>query len=420
MNNVRTFKLLRRTSINFLLMSAALLVLTAIALFIYTRTLLDNEIEEELYSQITFVEQNIKNGNVPISIKPIFEIKEVSIARPTVLKDTTMFDPRQKEVELYRELSKSITSKNGIFQIKVRTLVIESEDIFAGIIVSFLSILIVAFLILFFINKSSNEKLWKPFFNSLDKLQDFSFDTKEPITFESSRVEEFNNLNSSLNTLVLKIRSDYNNLKQFTEDVSHEAQTPLAIMQAKIENSINQNNISDVQYAELTSIQKDIKRLSQLNSRLILLAKIDNDQFTKAERVDLTTLINERKEDFEDISDHHFLVEVSSNATVMIDPYLAEILLNNLLSNAIKYSLPKSTIHIKASTMMLQVSNTGSEALKNPTQIFNRFYRESSNKKATGLGLSIVRRICEYYGYTSSYSFRESEQQHLFRIDFKK
>ena len=420
MKKVRTYRLLRKASINFLLMSAALLVLTAVALFIYTRTLLDEELEEELYSQISYIEQNIKDGNEPVSIKPIFEIKEVSQTRPTVLRDTLIFDPRQNEIEQFRELSKTTQSQKGLFEVKVRILVIESEDIILGIIFSFLSVLIIAFLIVYFINKSRNEKLWKPFFYSLDKLQDFSFDTKEPITFEPSNIEEFNNLNSSLNTLVLKIRSDYNNLKQFTEDVSHEAQTPLAIMQAKIENIINQNNISDTQYEEFTSIQKDIKRLSQLNNRLILLAKIDNDQFAKAEEIDLSRLINDRKDDFEDISNHHFEIEVSPNATVMIDPYLAEILVNNLLSNAIKYSDPKSTILIKASTMMLQVSNPGSTALKNPDKIFDRFYRESSTKKATGLGLSIVYKICEYYDFTSSYRFRESEQQHIFRIDFVK
>lgn len=415
----KTSRLLRKASINFLLMSAALLILTAAALFIYTRTLLDNEIEEELYSQVAFIEQNIREGNQPKSIEPILSIKRISAERLTTVRDTLMYDPRQDEVELFKELSKSTNTANGVYEIKVRSLIIESEDIFVGIIVSFLSILAIAFLIVFFINRSRNERMWKPFFTSLDTLKTFSFDTKEPIVFESSNIQEFNELNTGLNELVTKIRGDYNNLKQFTEDVSHEAQTPLAIMQAKIENIINQNGISDTQYEELNSIQKDIKRLTQLNKRLILLAKIDNDQFANAQLVDLEPLIIERIADFEDLSENTFSVEVNPNSKIKVDTYLAEILVNNLLSNAIKYSVPKSTIHIKASSLMIEVSNTGNATLENPKKVFERFYKEGASKKATGLGLSIVNKICTYYNFKPSYRFRESEQLHQFRIDFK-
>ena len=416
----KTSRLLRKASINFLLMSAALLILTAAALFIYTRTLLDNEIEEELYSQVAFIEQNIREGNQPKSIEPILSIKRISAERLTTVRDTLMYDPRQDEVELFKELSKSTNTANGVYEIKVRSLIIESEDIFVGIIVSFLSILAIAFLIVFFINRSRNERMWKPFFTSLDTLKTFSFDTKEPIVFESSNIQEFNELNTGLNELVTKIRGDYNNLKQFTEDVSHEAQTPLAIMQAKIENIINQNGISDTQYEELNSIQKDIKRLTQLNKRLILLAKIDNDQFANAQLVDLEPLIKERIADFEDLSENTFSVEVNPNSKIKVDTYLAEILVNNLLSNAIKYSVPKSTIHIKASSLMIEVSNTGNATLENPKKVFERFYKEGASKKATGLGLSIVNKICTYYNFRPSYRFRESEDLHQFRIDFKK
>jgi signal transduction histidine kinase len=240
------------------------------------------------------------------------------------------------------------------------------------------------------------------------------------MVFEASNIEEFNELNGRLKTLVLKIKSDYNTLKQFTEDVSHEAQTPLAIMQAKIENIINQQQISDDLYEDLTSIQKDIKRLTQLNKRLVLLAKIDNNQFSKAEKVDLATVICERIEDFQDISEHTFKKEVSPNSNVIIDSYLAEILTNNLLSNAVKYSDPKSIIFVKVSQHMLEVSNKGTTMIEQPDKIFERFYRESSNKKSTGLGLSIVSKICGYYGFDASYRFRESEQLHVFRITFTK
>ncbi len=414
----KTYRLLHKTSINFLMMNIILLVLTAIALFIYTRVLLDDETEEELYSQVAFYEQHIQKGNSPISISPIIDIKIVATKTPTVLKDTMMYDARQKEIELYREISRTIKSSDRYYQIKIRTLIIESEDIFIGIIISFISVLLIAFVILFFINKSRNEKLWAPFFTSLNKLKSFSLESREPIIFESSNIEEFNDLNNRLNALISKINTDYSNLKQFTEDVSHEAQTPLAIMQAKIENIINKSDISDIQYEEFTSIQKDVKRLTQLNKRLIILAKIDNDQFSKPKTIDLKQLITERVEDFEDISENSFQIDHNSKTTIKMDPYLAEVLINNLLTNAIKYSPSKSTIHIKVDGAMVQVANSGAKMISNPDRLFERFYKENSNKKATGLGLSIVSKICSYYGFTCSYRFNEIGKQHVFQIDF--
>jgi signal transduction histidine kinase len=412
----KTHRLLYKTSLSFLLTSSVLLILTATLLFVYTSNLLDEEIEEELYTQASFIEQSIKSGNTYIDVKPIFEVKKIDKLRPTVIKDTIIYDPRQDEKELFRELSISTQMTKGTYEIKVRTLVIESKDILVGIIISFTSMLALAFIILFLINKSRNKKLWKPFFNSLEILKNYSLSARETIKFESSNVQEFNDLNLRLNELFLKIKRDYNNLKQFTEDVSHEAQTPLAVIQAKIENIFNQNGITTQQYQDLTSIQKDIKRLSQFNKRLILLAKIDNDQFSKPKSINLQHLIKERLDDFISISENTFRTDIDPKATIQIDLYLAEMLINNLLSNAIKYSKSKSEIHIKANNTRLQVTNTGDILLENPEKVFERFYKEGESKKATGLGLSIVNKICSYYGFKPIYRFQEGE--HIFQIDF--
>src|SRR5665811_311373 len=109
-----------------------------------------------------------------------------------------------------------------------------------------------------YFNRAKNVRLWTPFFLNLEAMKRFSLSSDVPIPLVESEILEFSDLNKEITTLTNKVRADYQNLKQFTEDVSHELQTPLAIIQAKIENIINGDNLNELQFGHLTSIQKDI------------------------------------------------------------------------------------------------------------------------------------------------------------------
>ncbi|KKK66694.1 hypothetical protein LCGC14_2961520, partial [marine sediment metagenome] len=269
--------LLRKASTTFLLSSAIIMIVSAVALYFYTSYLLNDEIEEELFSDKDRIERLLVNDSDLKGIPPIMVVEKVNLAEKEQLLDTLIYDPLQDEIELFRQLSGTKNINGQQYRVTVRVMVIESENILFAIVFTFLSIIFLAFLFLFYLNKSRNEQLWKPFFINLQKLKGFSLQSGQPLDFEDSDILEFDDLNREMKALTHKVRADYGNLKQFTEDVSHEMQTPLAIMQAKIETLINDHHLSDKQYEELSSLQRDIQRLKQLNKRLSLLAKIDNN-----------------------------------------------------------------------------------------------------------------------------------------------
>ncbi|WKX76908.1 sensor histidine kinase [Zobellia laminariae] len=295
-------------------------------------------------------------------------------------------------------------------------MVIESEDILAAIVISYLIIIVSVFLILFYFNKARNKKLWMPFFKNLEAMKSFSLASNKPIPLVDSEILEFSELNTEIGILTDKVRGDYKNLKQFTEDVSHELQNPLAIIQAKIENIINGDTLNDNQFEHLTSIQKDIQRLAQMNKRLTILTKIENNQFAKLEKVTITDLIQETITNFLEISSSEIEFSKDQIIEVQMDRYLAEILCNNLMSNAIKHSPKEGKIVVVAKGNSLFVSNEGSTALENPEKLYSRFYRESDTNKSTGLGLAIVKRICDLYRFSIAYNF--DENKHIFTINF--
>ncbi len=409
-------KLITKTSKTFLFTGLILAIISSVSLYFYTKSLLQDQVEESLYSTEARVVNALKTKKTIFSIPPVTEIVKVKTRQREILKDTIIYDQSQDEMEQFRELSTYENIDGQLYQITVRNLVVESGDILIAIVVAIVLILILSFLFLFIFNTNSNKKLWSPFFKNLEQMKKFSLSSNEQLQLVDSDILEFSELKEEIFTLTSKVKSDYQNLKQFTEDVSHEMQTPLAIIQAKIDNIINEHAINDKQFEQVSSIQKDIQRLKQLNQKITILTKIDNNQFNRVERVNFTKLIEEKIENFQEMEIDYLQLFSKNELTVSMDLNLADILINNLISNAIKHSVNKKNISIIAENNKLVISNYGEKALLHPEKLFQRFYREVNSMQSSGLGLAILKKICDLYGFEIFYKFENLE--HFFEIDF--
>lgn len=412
----KKIKLIKKTSKTFLLTGLFLAFFSSIALYFYTKKLLKSEVEEVLYSTEARITNALKKDKNIFSLPPVTEVKIVTNLKKEILKDTIIYDPSQDEMELFRELStfKNINETN--YQITVRNMAVESGNFLLAIVISNIIIFLLAFIILFYFNTARNIKLWRPFFRNLEQMKQFSLTSKKPIDLVESDVLEFSELKVEIETLTNKVKVDYQNLKQFTENVSHEMQTPLAIIQAKIDNIINEHTINNKQFEQITSIQKDIQRLKQLNKRITILTKIDNNQFLNIEKTSFTKLIDEKIESYKELQIINLIHNSNKELSVSMDTYLVEILINNLISNAIKYSKKEEDIIILTDKSLFTISNFGEKPLAHPENLFQRFYRESNSDQSTGLGLAIVKKICDLYRFKISYKFEA--KQHIFSLDF--
>ncbi len=414
----KKIKLLEKTSKAFLLTGLVLTILSSIALYFYTKKILQDQVEESLYSTEARVVEALMDDQPVFSVSPVIEVRKVDKTGKKILKDTVIYDPSQDEMEEFRELSTYENIGGQLYHITIRDLVVESGDILVAIIISYILIFVLSVLFLFFFNTNRNIKLWNPFFKNLEQMKKFSISSREELQLVDSDVLEFSELKEEIQLLTSKVRNDYQNLKQFTEDVSHEMQTPLAIIQAKIDNIINEHTINDKQFEQISSIQNDIQRLKHLNQRITLLTKIDNNQFVKVEEVNITKLLTDKIENFKELEIDYIVLHSENDLVVAMDSYLAEILINNLLSNAIKHNAQEKNISVDIKENSLLISNYGLNALLHPEKLFQRFYREVNSVKSTGLGLAIVKKICDLYGFTIRYNFQDF--QHIFEVDFKR
>lgn len=397
-----------------------LILVSIVLLYFLTNYFLNDSTTEEINSTIYRIENAIKKKEPIASLNPIYEIKKVAILQLDYTKDTIIYDESQNESELFKEFTVFRKINNEVYKITVRDLVIESDKILITISILFSVILLTVYLVQFKYNEKMYAKIWNPFFINLNAISNFSVQNPSLPLIETD-VKEFTQLNNQVKLLTDKVVSDYKNLKQFTEDISHEMQTPLAIIQSKIDLFLDSSDhLEQPNNTIFTEIQKNIKRLTKLNKGLLLLTKIDNQQFKVFENIEINSLI---KSCFTELENFHQIknitIKCTENAVVnlAINKTLAEILFSNLISNAIKYTPNDGNIDVIISSTEIEIKNTGLKAVEKPKRLFDRFFKEDTKSGSLGLGLSIVKKIVDYYQFSIEYNFKEN--YHSFKITIK-
>lgn len=252
-------------------------------------------------------------------------------------------------------------------------------------------------------------------FQIFQTLEEFDVDEPRKVEFEESPFPIFNELNEYLVELIDRIRGNYQANKQFTQNASHELQTPLAIIKGHIEILLQSPRIGEKDFESLAIVLQNTNRLSKLNSALILLSKIEHQRFSDMEKVDFRKVVEEILKNFKDlISIQEIRIEKNYEGTfeVEMSETLAEILLANLIQNAIRHNVEDGFIKIEITDKEFSISNSGVPPKMKMESLFKRFKRDSEVEESLGLGLSIVKRICEQSELTINYSY-ENEKHKL-------
>jgi signal transduction histidine kinase len=325
-----------------------------------------------------------------------------------IFKDTLIADRSVTDMDNYREMAFGVTSNGRNYKVILLLSKYETEDMVALIFYFMLGFFAFIVLILFFLNRWLSSSMWTPFYKTIDQLNTFSIDRKNNVDFKSTDVYEFEQLNLSLKKMMLKIQTDYYNLKEFTENASHEIQTPIAIIKSKLEHVLQDKTLETKQYEQIQLVYESANRLSKLNEALLLLSKIENLQFPDMIEIDLCELLKQRLEFIEELIEFkkiEIILHVEYPYSIKMNAYLAEILINNLLGNAVKHNREGGQITITSTNEQFVISNTGSPLSIDPEKLFQRFQKQNTGNESTGLGLAIASEICSKSGLTLQYRY---------------
>lgn len=411
-------RLLSKLSYYYFWLSAFVLGITGMMLFLFLRHEVSKEIEEQLELQTDMVAEEIRMGrNVNFPLVQITRGNVLLMKLPRVFKDTLLYDRLQKESEGYYYFAESKKISNNYYRIKVMTTYIGWNNYSRTIIYIFMCIAVMLIILGTLVNYFISSRIWKPFLINLKRMKGYSVSSKEALELARTDVKEFQEMNFVLADLAARGRREYNALKEFTENASHEIQTPLSILRTRLE-SISQLPVNDDLARLLNDAKQAALRLNKVNKGLLLLAKLENDAFIDKQSILVHEVLQRNFDLMEDLFQTKALKVTLAiqHKEVFVSSSLMEILISNLLSNALSYSPVKGSVSISITDEYLEIGNEGSPLTFEESKLFTRFGKGSPGLSGNGLGLSIVKQICISYQWNIAY--RYAENQHFFKISF--
>lgn len=419
-----TKRLLNKTTANLVLFSTAILLIAAPVFYFLSHRLYLEETDETLkLHQEEFVEYYLPKfhkNDIALWNKYNRNIKILPFNgdNDTRMFTKTYYDKLEDEHEPYREINKPITIDGQQYTYQDRINMIETEDMAINVALLFMGVIAILLIGMLIINKISAQRLWRPFYDTLEKIGAFEID-KHPPHFLATDIEEFTRLNSNLDRLVAKNISIYKNQREFIENAAHELQTPLALFQAHID-SLYQMDNSQGQSRLLSQLNDDVARLNRLNKNLLLLSKIEGGQYFEKQTIVLNEAVKKHLDFFTEqarAKGIEILTEFSETVKVESNISLVEIMVNNLFLNAIRHNVENGKIVITLTHDSLTFSNTGSEGALDSQKVFRRFAKLNPSGHGNGLGLAIIKKVVDLNDWQIDYTFRNT--LHGFRVKFQ-
>jgi len=240
------------------------------------------------------------------------------------------------------------------------------------------------------------------------KLLNRKFPFKESHPPVNTSTTDFRYLDDSIIDLMNKITAAFDKEREFTSNASHELMTPISILQNKMENLMDSMPQEDEQ-EKITGMMQTLNRLKKIVRSLLLISRIENDQFGRQDNVAVFDLVKEVREELEDrIEAGHISIEINVSRSFTLYSVNRDLLfqlLYNLINNAIRYNKKSGSISISdeykaGEPYVLTIEDTGIGIEKADLPfIFDRFKKAgSTSPEGFGIGLSIVKSIAQYHG----------------------
>lgn len=403
-------KLLQRTSRYQLLLAIPLVLVGTAIGYGVLNAVVASQVDEQLEHQTRHLVEQLRKGVRSFATSAPDEFIAVvpgEVAGITTA-DTAMLDPEEDEMAPWRVMRSSARLPDGSsYTITVGRSLVETEDLVLGVALSMTLLLALVALGNVLLNRWLAKRLWQPFHDTLDELGRFQLDGTRAARWPRTDVEEFTTLNAALASMTAKMRSDFTAQKQFTEQAAHELQTPLAVMQGKLDQLIQSTNIGEQEAGVIDGLFQARERMGRTVANMLLLARIGNQQFPP-QAIDWLALFQDQHQALQDLIAQRgirFSLRQDQPCLLRLHPLLAEVLVSNLVRNAVQHNIPAGTVNVVLGADGFMVVNTGPALATDPGKLFERFAKDDPASNSTGLGLSMVKEIADQNRLLLTYGF---------------
>ncbi|MGI8634503.1 MAG: sensor histidine kinase, partial [Segetibacter sp.] len=250
-----------------------ILLATSTAYYFIVRTILLQQLDRDLKVEEQEIYEYVKEKNtLPVASQYKGQEIKFTVAKKSVVKrqlsTSAVFNREGNEEEPVRVLTFAVSANGILYEAIVIKSQVEAEDLLELIVLVTGGIILLMLIVISLVNRLLLSKLWQPFYNTLSQLRTFDVKNVATIKFPSSNIDEFNELNASVSIMIKRINEEFLILKAFTDNASHEMQTPLAIINSKLD--ILLQTATEKQSEQLQAIYNATGRLTRLNHALLL------------------------------------------------------------------------------------------------------------------------------------------------------
>ena len=395
---------------------------------------LDDDItveKEEVFNNLDWHGDKIIMNKMPeweeaehkqLEVNPTF-LQIVDLNGKTIFKSANLqknlflFNPNVEKTTFYNAVINDQKIRQGQFpvfnddnkiigQLTIGVSQQESYNVLHNLLIvlclTFVFILSILYFIMYFVASKAIAPIYS-LINSASKINYSNINSRLTLP---DHEDEIHQLATTINELINRLEISFHQQKQFTSDASHEMQTPLAAIKGIIEVLIRKPRTQEQYESKLKEVLVQTDRLSLLFDQLLQLARLESTTlFTQKTPVLLDALIDKISQRYGSLIQKNKLTfnnQLPQNCIVKADEVMLERILDNLISNAIKYNIPKGSILFiwDNATNSLIIKDNGIGIPKDQLPfLFNRFYRADNSRSSVvsgnGLGLSIVKRLCD-------------------------
>jgi two-component system, OmpR family, sensor histidine kinase QseC len=267
---------------------------------------------------------------------------------------------------------------------------------------------------------------FRPLYHVSHLIAERDYGYLNPVSIEKVP-EEAAYLVEELNALLARLKISIERNNRFTADVAHELRTPIAGMLMQLQSSVTGRTDAERERG-ISQIEKGLKNLNRVVNQLLILASIEPEKIRK--QFEVFDLVRVAEDVLSEISpmalSKNIDMELVAENQIMLDgnQKMVAIMLSNLVSNAIKFTPEGESILIRIEidhkNIKVMVEDSGPGIPDDMKKwVFDRFNRlPGETENGSGLGLSIVREICELHQGDITLSDRENRRGLIVNLYF--
>lgn len=404
----KQFKLLSKALFFYLIVTLVSFIISALVLQEEANKHMHNILENRFHHREHWIKHMLEKEPDKLqrsSQVQVKQVQEVPENYKPVFTDTVMTNEHTQRKNIYRKKTTYMTAGGRHYRVEMTKEADElyrfRDDVFHIVLPVFIGLVVVLFLT----NYLLSGYLFKPFQKILRQMA--SYRIGEPGSIEHIRTStyELNKLKELYESMRKRIENDYYKLKEYTENMSHELQTPLSIIQNKAESLLSNEDLQPEQAKQVKAIYEETQQLSKLGRALNLITRIENQEFKNIRDIPTASAIRnhvEKVAEMANIKQLRIATNLDEQQTLNMDPGLLDIMLRNLMKNSIRYAPQDTTIEVNTYDDRIEFVNEGSPTDFPEDTIFDRF-KKGGAQPTLGLGLAIVKRITEVSGLQIDY-----------------